>query len=137
MALTIHKASVAAGNKSAAEAVFIRSLGVSGRFAFFTTSWEGLVTVRVRVDTKDNTMTILDNNNTALTSLPENDVTNSSTMAEAFDMLEDCAMRESRMTAKEQNIITSLSDYLDEHGVLTKKQLSLLEDLWDRITSKG
>ena len=49
-------------------------------------------------------------------------------------MIEDCMKRESKMTSWECEFIQSLEEQNNtEHG-LSKRQLAMLEEIWERIT---
>lgn len=48
-------------------------------------------------------------------------------------MVDDCMKRESKLSAWEQNFIQSLSERLHS-GTISSRQLSILEDIWERIT---
>lgn len=49
-------------------------------------------------------------------------------------MIEDCEKRESKLTEWEIGFIDSLRKRIDDDTVLTDKQSSRLEQIWERVT---
>lgn len=56
---------------------------------------------------------------------------------EAFDMLTDCQNREERLTDWERTFIDSVSDQVLNSRSLSEKQCTILEEIWERVTSEG
>lgn len=58
-------------------------------------------------------------------------------MEELSIMIEDCITRESLLSEWESGFIESIGDQLTVTGGLSPKQVTTLEEIWDRITSNG
>ncbi len=57
--------------------------------------------------------------------------------AEQAQMIEDCELRESRLSNWEANFIDSISRQLAEGRNLTLNQSNTLDEIWERATAKG
>jgi len=57
--------------------------------------------------------------------------------AEQAQMIEDCELRESRLSDWEANFIDSISRQLAEGRNLTLNQSNTLDEIWERATAKG
>jgi len=50
-------------------------------------------------------------------------------------MIKDCLKRKTKLSHDENKFIHSISNQYNTHGSLTDKQLELLDQIWDRVTS--
>ena len=58
---------------------------------------------------------------------------------EYLQLVDDCEVRESRLTDWERNFLDSISRHLNSpHPIpLSTKQTETLDKIWERVTSKG
>ena len=56
---------------------------------------------------------------------------------EYYQMIDDCEKRDKRLSAWEADFLESIRQRLDDNKTLTPKQLSVLEGIWEKATSKG
>ena len=56
---------------------------------------------------------------------------------EYTQMLTDCENRESRMSEWECGFVDSLSKQIGDGRMPSRKQIEKLEDIWERVTSRG
>lgn len=56
---------------------------------------------------------------------------------ELLTMVEDCEKRESRLTEWEAGFIDSVRGWLESEKPLSKKQIEMLERVWERATKNG
>lgn len=56
---------------------------------------------------------------------------------ELMTLVEDCEIRESRMTEWEADFVESIRSRLEKERPLTERQQDTLERLWDRVTAHG
>lgn len=52
------------------------------------------------------------------------------------DMVNDCLARDSKLSEWEQDFIRSIHEQLEDGRTLTAKQAGVLDNIWDRITSR-
>lgn len=57
--------------------------------------------------------------------------------AEHQQMVEDCVARESRLTGWEREFVESVQSRLASGRPLSDKQAERLDEIWERVTSKG
>ena len=57
--------------------------------------------------------------------------------AEQLQMIEDCELRESRLSDWESNFIDSIGRQLADGRALTLNQSNTLDEIWERATAKG
>ena len=57
--------------------------------------------------------------------------------AEQLQMIEDCELRESRLSDWESNFIDSIGRQLADGLALTLNQSNTLDEIWERATAKG
>lgn len=53
---------------------------------------------------------------------------------EAMSMIEDCIKRDNKMSAWECDFIESIKDQLVMNGKLSDKQMSILNNIWEKVT---
>ena len=56
---------------------------------------------------------------------------------EQITLVEDCEARESRMTEWEAGFIDSIKKRLEDEQSLSVKQAEELDQIWERVTSRG
>ena len=56
---------------------------------------------------------------------------------EYLTMVEDCEMRDSRLTDWERGFLDSISKRLENEQGLSERQIETLENIWERVTAKG
>jgi len=56
---------------------------------------------------------------------------------EHHSMIEDCAIRESRLSEWEASFIESITEQLENEKSLTEKQTDVLNNIWEKVTKKG
>lgn len=56
---------------------------------------------------------------------------------EWLEMIDDCEVRESRLTEWEINFIESVANHLGDGRDLTPKQEETLENIWEKTTKRG
>ena len=49
-------------------------------------------------------------------------------------MIQDCELRESKLNDWEASFISNIGDVHDHYGVLSEKQIEILNKIWERIT---
>ncbi len=54
---------------------------------------------------------------------------------EHLQMIDDCEKRESKLSDWQATFIDSLSTQLDKGKSLSEKQATILERIWDKVTS--
>lgn len=57
--------------------------------------------------------------------------------SEQAQMAEDCETRESRLSDFERSFVDSIKRQLTEGRALSKKQDSMLTDIWEAATARG
>jgi hypothetical protein len=58
-------------------------------------------------------------------------------MDEDEQLVADCEARESRLTDWQRSFIDSIRKRIDDGKGLTERQREVLNDIWDRATTKG
>lgn len=49
-------------------------------------------------------------------------------------MIEDCKKREAKLSSWEHDFIVSIETQFETRGSLSKRQLEILEEIWDKVT---
>lgn len=58
-------------------------------------------------------------------------------MTEHEQMVEDCEARESRLSEWERTFIDSIGKQLRDGRTLSEKQVTRLDEIWERATARG
>ena len=56
---------------------------------------------------------------------------------EYIQLIEDCEARDTKLSAWDVDFLSSIRTRLDRKVSLTPKQLTVLEDIWERATRNG
>ena len=54
-----------------------------------------------------------------------------------IELIEDCEKRESQLTDWERTFIDSVRRWIESDRVPTPKQIETLDNIWEKVTSKG
>lgn len=66
-----------------------------------------------------------------------NAATNGLWAEEYLQLIEDCEARESRLSEWEREFVSSLRSQIERGKVPSTKQITSLNETWERVTAKG
>ena len=58
-------------------------------------------------------------------------------MTEHMTMIEDCEIRESKLSSWEVGFIANVRDRLEARKSLSTTQIEILNDIWEKVTEDG